>query len=143
MIGIIIASIVGLWLAAKNNPNAAAQQATPIIKDSTGGALTGALGQRARPPDYYATGNPQYNNMPPPKVPYRARPISQIQKPAMTTTRMKVVPVAPVVGTSEIARPTGALKPAIAGLMNSRQVSRYTTAPELAQPFWSRRLPTK
>ena len=142
MIGILIASAIGLWLASKANPNAPAQQ-TPIIKNSTGGALTGVLGQRARPPDYYATGNPQYNNMQPPKVPFQPRHTFAVPKPTMTTTRMKIVPVAQVSGTSQISRPTGALKPAIAGLMNSRQVSRYTTAPELSQPFWSRRLPKR
>lgn len=118
-------------------------QPTPIIKDATGGALGGVLGNRGKPAEYYASGNPQYNNTTPPVVNHVPRPVTQLAKPQWTTNKMRVVQVAQVRGPSELHRiPPGPGRPVIAGFVNTRQASRSTTAPELAQPFWARQYPT-
>lgn len=150
MITLLILSALGLVVLNKMNPNAAAgsQPAAPgmnqVIQNATGNALTSVLGSRSRPPDYFASGNPQYNNMQPPRVPNVPRPVSQMRVPTATTYRNRVVPVVNAKGTSAVGRvPSGQTKPVVSAFVNTRQVSRSVTAPELAQPFWARRLPTR
>lgn len=149
MITLLVLGALGLVVLNKMNPNSAASvqgaaSQTPIIKNATGGELSGALGSRARPADYFASGNPQYNNMAPPRVPNVPRPVTQMRAPSATTSRNRVVPVLRVSGTSALTRvPSGVQKPVLAAFVNTRQVSRSTTAPELSQPFWARRLPTR
>lgn len=152
MLTVLLLSALGVAVLAKMNPQAGIQpsaQQTPVIKDSTGGALSGVLGGRARPADYFATGNPQYNNVTPPGVPFTARPVSQMRVPRAAATKSSrgsftVAPIIQVAGTSAVSRvPSGTTKPVLSNFVNTRQVSRSTTAPELSQPFWARRFPTK
>lgn len=149
MITLLVLSALGLVVLNKMNPNAGANAQgpsaqTPIISNTTGGALSGVLGSRARPPDYFQSGNPQYNNMKPPKALNVPRPVTQMRVPSATTVRYRAVPVLRVAGTSAVSRvPSGQTKPVLANFVNTRQVSRSTTAPELSQPFWARRLPTR
>ena len=150
MTTLIVLGVLGLIVFNKMNPNAAVASAqgpgaqTPIIKDATGGALSGVLGSRSRPPEYFQSGNPQYNNVTPPRALHTPRPITQMKVPSATTNRYRVVPVIRVAGTSAVARfPSGQTKPVLGAFVNTRQASRSTTAPEIAQPFWARRLPTR
>jgi hypothetical protein len=117
---------------------------TPVIKNATGGSLSSALGSKAAPPNYYATGNPGYDTQ---VRPLTATPISKVvvRSGAPFSKADDLIPARPripvavnrgVVGVplTSPTNPQGTFKPVIA----ARPVVTTRVGPEVAAAFWTK-----